>query len=150
MKVVLRSDVEGVGYKGDIVDISDGFAQNRLIPQGLAFKATSGAEREAERMRKSRELKAVEERSVAEEMAARLAEKPITIRMNAGEGGKLFGSVTSTDIASALETQASITIDRKDLQLSDNIKEIGTYEVFARPHPDVEFPITIEVVADSE
>jgi len=150
VKVVLRSDVEGVGYKGDIVDISDGFAQNRLIPQGLAFKATSGAEREAERMRKSRELKAVEERSVAEEMAARLAEKPITIRMNAGEGGKLFGSVTSTDIASALETQASITIDRKDLQLSDNIKEIGTYEVFARPHPDVEFPITIEVVADSE
>ena len=150
MKVVLRSDVEGVGYKGDIVDISDGFAQNRLIPQGLAFKATSGAEREAERMRKSRELKAVEERSVAEEMAARLAEKPITIRMNAGEGGKLFGSVTSTDIASALETQASITIDRKDLQLSDNIKEIGTFEVLARPHPDVEFPITIEVVADSE
>lgn len=150
MKVVLRSDVEGVGYKGDIVDISDGFAQNRLIPQGLAFKATSGAEREAERMRKSRELKAVEERSVAEEMAARLAEKPITIRMNAGEGGKLFGSVTSTDIANALETQASITIDRKDLQLSDNIKEIGTFEVLARPHPDVEFPITIEVVADSE
>jgi len=150
VKVVLRSDVEGVGYKGDIVDISDGFAQNRLIPQGLAFKATSGAEREAERMRKSRELKAVEERSVAEEMAARLAEKPITIRMNAGEGGKLFGSVTSTDIASALETQASITIDRKDLQLSDNIKEIGTFEVLARPHPDVEFPITIEVVADSE
>ena len=71
MKVVLRTDVEGVGHKGDIVDISDGFAQNKLIPKGLAFKATSGAEREAERMRKSRELKAAEERSVAEEMAAR-------------------------------------------------------------------------------
>mgnify|MGYP001158684938 CR=1 FL=1 len=150
MKVVLRSDVEGVGHKGDIVDISDGFAQNRLIPQGLAFKATPGAEREAERMRKSRELKAVEERSVAEEMATRLSEKPLTISMNAGEGGKLFGSVTSSDIVSALESQAHVTLNRKDLQLSDNIKEIGTYEILARPHPDVEFPITIEVVADSE
>ena len=150
MKVVVRTDVEGVGFKGDIVDISDGFAQNRLIPQGLAFKATSGAEREAERMRKSRELKVVEERSVAEEMATRLAEKTLTISMNAGEGGKLFGSVTSTDIVSALESQANVTLDRKDLQLSDNIKELGTHEVLARPHPDVEFPITIEVVADSE
>ncbi|MDG2300959.1 MAG: 50S ribosomal protein L9 [Acidimicrobiales bacterium] len=150
MKVVLRTDVEGVGYKGDIVEAADGFAQNMLIPKGLAFKATSGAEREAERMRNSRELKAAEERSVAEEMAARLTDKPITISMNAGEGGKLFGSVTTSDIASALEAQANITIDRKDLQLSDNIKEIGTHEVVARPHPDVEFPITIEVVVDSE
>ena len=150
MKVVLRSDVEGVGYKGDIVDISDGFAQNRLIPQGLAFKASPGAEREAERMRKSRELKAVEERSVAEEMATRLSESPLTISMNAGEGGKLFGSVTTADIVAALEEQVNVTLDRKVLQLSDSIKEIGTYEVVARPHPDVEFSITVEVVADSE
>ncbi|MBN39771.1 MAG: 50S ribosomal protein L9 [Acidimicrobiaceae bacterium] len=150
MKVVLRTDVEGVGYKGDIVDISDGFAQNKLIPKGLAFKATAGAQREAERMRKSRELKAAEERSVAEEIASRLTEKSITISMNAGEGGKLFGSVTTSDIANALETQANVTLDRKDLQLSETIKEIGTYEVMARPHPDVEFSVTIEVVADSE
>ena len=150
MKVVLRTDVEGVGHKGDIVDISDGFAQNKLIPKGLAFKATSGAEREAERMRKSRELKAAEERSVAEEIAARLTEKSITIAMNAGEGGKLFGSVTTSDIASALENQANVTLDRKDLHLAETIKEIGTYEVMARPHPDVEFSVTIEVVADSE
>ena len=92
----------------------------------------------------------MEDRSVAEEMATRLAEKTLTISMNAGEGGKLFGSVTSTDIVSALESQANVTLDRKDLQLSDNIKELGTHEVLARPHPDVEFPITIEVVADSE
>ena len=150
MKVVLRSDVEGLGYKGDIVDISDGFAQNRLIPRGLAFKATPGAEREAERMRKSRELKAVEERAVVEEMATRLSESPITISMNAGEGGKLFGSVTTADIVAALEEQVNVTLDRKNLQLSDSIKEIGTYEVVARPHPDVEFSISVEVVADSE
>ena len=101
-------------------------------------------------MRNSRELKAAEERSVAEEMASRLTEKSITIGMNAGEGGKLFGSVTTSDIATALETQANVTLDRKDLNLSETIKEIGTYEVMARPHPDVEFAITIEVVADSE
>ena len=150
MKVVLRTDVEGVGYKGDIVDISDGFAQNKLIPKGLAFKASVGAEREAERMRKSRELKAAEERSVAEEIASRLTEKSITISMNAGEGGKLFGSVTTSDIATALQGQANVTLDRKNLQLSETIKEIGTYEVMAQPHPDVEFSVTIEVVADSE
>ena len=85
MKVVLRADVDGLGYKGDIVSISDGYAQNKLIPQGLAFKATAGAEKEAEKMRKSRELRASEEKAMAEEMATRMENEALSITVNAGE-----------------------------------------------------------------
>ena len=150
MKVVLRNDVAGIGHKGDIVNIADGYAQNKLIPEGLAYKATHGSEQDAERMRKSRELKAVEERSVVEEMAARVEGKSISISMNAGEGGKLFGSVSTADIATALAEQVHVTVDRKTIELDENIKEIGTYEILVQPHPEVKFTITIEVIADSE
>ena len=112
MKVVLRNDVEGLGYKGDIVTISDGYAQNKLIPQGLAFKATAGAEREAEKMRQARELRASEEKAVAEEMASRMENETLSITVNAGEGGKLFGSVSAADISDALSSQKNITIDK--------------------------------------
>lgn len=104
MKVVLRADVDGLGFKGDIVSISDGYAQNKLIPQGLAFKATAGAE-EAEKMRQSRELRASEEKAMAEEMATRMENESLSITVNAGEGGKLFGSVSATDISEALSGQ---------------------------------------------
>ena len=149
MKVVLRNDVEGLGYKGDIVTISDGYAQNKLIPQGLAFKATAGAEREAEKMRQARELRASEEKAVAEEMASRMENETLTIAMNAGEGGKLFGSVSATDISEALSDQKNITIDKKLIKIAESIKEIGTYQVDVKPHPDVEFTISLDVVTET-
>ena len=149
MKVVLRNDVEGLGYKGDIVTISDGYAQNKLIPQGLAFKATAGAEREAEKMRQARELRASEEKAVAEEMASRMENETLTIAMNAGEGGKLFGSVSATDISEALSDQKNITIDKKLITIAESIKEIGTYQVDVKPHPDVEFTISLDVVTET-
>ena len=110
MKVVLRTDVDGLGYKGDIVSISDGYAQNKLIPQGLAYLATAGAEKEAEKMRQARELRASEEKAMAEEMASRMENETLTIAMNAGEGGKLFGSVSATDISEALSDQKNIKV----------------------------------------
>ena len=148
MKVVLREDVSGVGHKGDVVNISDGFAQNKLIPQGMAFKATAGAERDAENMRKSREVKASEEKAEAEEMASRMQGETLSIEMKAGEGGKLFGSVSATDISAALSDQKNITIDRKAIEISDSIKEVGTYSVTVKPHPDVEFTISVAVIAE--
>ena len=147
MKVVLRADVDGVGKKGDIVDVADGYGRNKLIPQGLALKATKGAERQAEAMRRSRELRDAAERSVAEEMATRLVNRPITIAAKAGDAGKLFGSVTSSDIVRALEEQANVAIDRRALSLDETIKELGSHMVMAKVHADVEFPITVEVVA---
>ena len=149
MKVVLRTDVDGLGYKGDIVLISDGYAQNKLIPQGLAYLATAGAEKEAEKMRQARELRASEEKAMAEEMASRMESETLTIAMNAGEGGKLFGSVSATDISEALSDQKNITIDKKLITIAESIKEIGTYQVDVKPHPDVEFTISLDVVTET-
>ena len=149
MKVVLRTDVDGLGYKGDIVSISDGYAQNKLIPQGLAYLATAGAEKEAEKMRQARELRASEEKAMAEEMASRMENETLTIAMNAGEGGKLFGSVSATDIGEALSDQKNITIDKKLITIAESIKEIGTYQVDVKPHPDVEFTISLDVVTET-
>ena len=149
MKVVLRTDVDGLGYKGDIVSISDGYAQNKLIPQGLAYLATAGAEKEAEKMRQARELRASEEKAMAEEMASRMENETLTIAMNAGEGGKLFGSVSATDISEALSDQNNITIDKKLITIAESIKEIGTYQVDVKPHPDVEFTISLDVVTET-
>ncbi len=148
MRVVLRTDVDGLGKKGDVVDVADGHARNRLIPKGLALKATPGAERQAEAMRRGRELVDARERADAEEMAARVADKLITIAARAGEGGKLFGSVTTADVARALEEQAHVVIDRRVLEADDAIKELGTHTVTAKVHPEVHFPITVEVIAD--
>ena len=149
MKVVLRTDVDGLGYKGDIVSISDGYAQNKLIPQGLSYLATVGAEKEAEKMRQARELRASEEKAMAEEMASRMENETLTIAMNAGEGGKLFGSVSATDISEALSDQKNITIDKKLITIAESIKEIGTYQVDVKPHPDVEFTISLDVVTET-
>ena len=149
MKVVLRTDVDGLGYKGDIVSISDGYAQNKLIPQGLAYLATAGAEKEAKKMRQARELRASEEKAMAEEMASRMENETLTIAMNAGEGGKLFGSVSATDISEALSDQKNITIDKKLITIAESIKEIGTYQVDVKPHPDVEFTISLDVVTET-
>ena len=103
MKVILRADVDGVGHKGDVVEVADGHGRNMLIPRGLALKATPGAERQAGAMRRTRELSDAQDRSAAEEMASRLVNHRITIAARAGEGGKLFGSVTTSDVARAIE-----------------------------------------------
>lgn len=147
MKVILRADVDGVGKKGDVVEVADGHGRNLLIPRGLALKATAGAERQAEAMRRSREISDAAARSEAEEMATRLVGMTITIAARAGDGGKLFGSVTTTDVATAVEEQAKVILDRRALD-AEPIKELGTHMVTAKVHTDVQFPITVEVISD--
>ncbi|MGI9624104.1 MAG: 50S ribosomal protein L9 [Acidimicrobiales bacterium] len=146
MRVILRADVDGVGKKGDVVDVADGHGRNLLIPKGLALKATPGAERQAEGMRRSRELTDAAVRSDAAEMAERLSNATITIGARAGEGGKLFGSVTTSDVANAVHEQAHVVIDRRALSTDESIKDLGSHTVKARVHPEVEFDITVEVV----
>lgn len=150
MKVILRADVEGVGKKGDVLDVADGYGRNLLIPRGLALKATAGAERQAEGMRRSRELKNAAERAVSEEMASRLVGTPIVIAARAGEAGKLFGSVTTADVVRAVEEQTNVTLDRRMLSVDEAIKELGSHQVTVKAHAEVQFPLTVEVVADAE
>jgi large subunit ribosomal protein L9 len=147
MKLVLRSDIDNVGKKGDIVDVSAGYGRNYLLRRGLAFTATEGATAQATAMRRSRDLNDAKERSAGEEVARVLVPKVITITAKAGTEGRLFGSVTSADIVDAIAAQAGIDLDRRKLHLAEPIKTLGTHEVPARLHPEVEFAITVEVVA---
>jgi large subunit ribosomal protein L9 len=147
MKVVLRSDVDQIGKKGDIVDVADGYARNFLVPKGLAFRATAGVEAQATAMRRGRDLRDASDRSAAEEVAKALVPRIIGISARAGAEGKLFGSVTTTEIAEAVAAQTGIEIDRRKLHLDEPIKTLGQHLVPAKLHADVEFPITVEIVA---
>jgi large subunit ribosomal protein L9 len=145
VKVILRSDVSGVGKKGDIVDVADGHARNFLIPRGLALKSSGGAETQAVAMRRSRDLKDSADREAAETIATRLVPQTINIAARAGAEGKLFGSVTAVDIVDAVQAQTGIELDRRKLHMPDPIREVGSHRVTVKLHSDVEFPVTLEV-----
>jgi len=146
VRVVLRTDVDGVGKKGDILDVADGFARNFLIPKGRAIKATDGVEAQAAAMRRSRDLKDAKDREGAETVARRLVPMVIRIPARAGSEGRLFGSITAQDVVTAVFDQAGVELDRRRLHLDEPIKTVGTHEVPVRLHPDVQFRVTIEVV----
>ncbi len=145
MRLILSDDVDGLGRTGDVVDVSAGYARNYLVPKGLAMKATADAEVAAESTRKTRAAKHAADRSDAEEVASRLVPTVIEISARAGEGERLFGSVSSADVVSAIEEQTGIVIERKQIDITDAIKTIGQHMVMAKLHPEVEFPVTIEV-----
>ncbi|MGY6500802.1 MAG: 50S ribosomal protein L9 [Acidimicrobiales bacterium] len=147
MKVILRSDVDGLGNRGDICDVADGYARNFLMPKGLAMKASRGAERQAESMRRARDVKDSAARSAAQDIASKLVPTVITMSAKAGGEGKLFGSITTTDVAEAIVEQTGIEIDRRQLHIDDAIKTTGTHMVTAKLHAEVEFPVTVEVTA---
>lgn len=147
MRLILRSDVDGVGKKGDVVEVTNGYGRNFLLPRGLAFPASPGAQAQAESMRRSRDIKDAADRAAAEEVAKGLVSSPITISAKVGTDDRLFGSVTTTEIAEAIAAQTGVVIDRKQLRLAEPIKTAGTHTVPAKLHADVEFPVTVEVVA---
>jgi large subunit ribosomal protein L9 len=147
MKVILRTDVTDLGKRGDILDVADGYARNYLVPKGMAIKASTGATAQAQAMRRARDLRDAQDRSAAEEIAKTLVSKVVTIGARAGTEGRLFGSVTSADVAAAIEDQTNVQIDRKQLRLDEPLKTLGTHVVPVKLHADVEFPVTVEVVA---
>lgn len=146
MRIILRSDRKGLGKRGDIVEVADGHARNFLFPKGHALKASDGAVSQAAAMRRARDLRDAQDRESGQTVAKTLVAKTIIITSKSGTGGKLFGSVTTADVAAAIEAQTSIVIDRKKLHM-DQIKTLGTHSVIAKLHADVEFPVTVEVVA---
>ena len=148
MRVVLRSDLDHVGKRGDIVDVSDGYARNYLLPKGYAIAATAGVTNQANSMRRARDLKDAKDREAAELVARTLVPMVIRIPARAGSGdqAKLFGSITTSDVAEAVAEQAKITLDRRRLHLDEPIKTLGVHEVPVKLHSDVEFRVTVEVV----
>jgi len=147
MKVLLRDDVAGVGRRGDIVKVAGGFARNFLLPEGRAIVASDGIEGQAQQMRRGRDLREAQDRSVAEAQATVLAGAVIPISARAASGGRLFGSIGPADVVDAIKSAKGVEVDRKHVVLPDHIKEIGTFEVTVELFRDVSTIITVEVTA---
>jgi len=145
MKVVMREDVSGVGKKGDIVEVADGYARNFLIPRGRAFRASDGVVNQAAAMRRSRDQKDARDRAAAETVARELVAAVIRIPAKAGTEGRLFGSVTPADVVEAVQAQSGVELDRRRLEM-EPIKTLGVHEVPVRLHPEVQFRVSVEVV----
>jgi len=148
MKIILRGDVEGLGRKGEIMDVADGYFRNFLAPKGLALKATAGAEHQAEAMRRTAALRDAASKADAEEIATTLVPRTITIAAKAGDGGRLFGSVGPAEIVGAVDAQAGVSIDRRTLDLESPIKDLGEHTVMCELHPEVAFPISVSVIEE--
>ena len=147
MKVLLYADIDRLGWLGDVVDVKDGYARNYLLPQGFAYKATAANLRRHEEEREHLVKRSMRDREQAEKVAERLAGVSVTLKVKAGEEGRLFGSVTSTDIANSLAEQ-SIEIDRHIIRLAEPIKQLGMYKVPIRLHAEVQPEISVWVVAE--
>lgn len=148
MLVILKKNVKGTGKAGDIVKVSDGFANNRLIPAGLAVPATNQNVKSAEKQKAFIEKKNAEEKAAAEATAKKLESKTVTIKTRVGDNGKLFGSITSMDIADAIQKQVGNKIDKKKIVLSKPIKVIGEHTVEVKLYPEVS--ATVKVVISEE
>ena len=144
MKVILRADVQGLGKRGDIVEVKDGFGRNYLLPRSLAITATPGAVGQAQAMRRARDLRDAQDREAAQEIARTLVTRTITITAKAGTEGRLFGSVTAGDVVDAIAAQTSVQLEKRQVRL-DPIKTVGSHSVAIKLHADVEFPVSLEI-----
>jgi large subunit ribosomal protein L9 len=150
VKIILSNDVEALGKKGDVVVVKDGYARNFLMPKGLAIPASRGALKQAELMQKARLDRDEKAKAEAAAKVAHLASSPVYISARAGEGGRLFGSVTNADIARAVLDQLEEDIDRRDVRMDDAIRSLGTHQIEVKLHEEVNALITVEVIAHEE
>jgi large subunit ribosomal protein L9 len=150
VKVILANDVEKLGLKGDVVTVADGYARNYLVPKGLALVATKGSLRQAEMMTRARREKEQRDKEAAASRVASLGASPVYISARAGEEGRLFGSVTKSDVARAIEEQLGEAVDRHLVRLDDPIRSLGTHQVEVHLHEEVNALVTVEVIAHEE
>ncbi len=146
MKVILLQDVKGQGKKGDIINTSDGYARNFLIPKGLAKEATAGSLNEAETKKANEARKKQLEKEAALKEKEKIDALTITITTTAGAGGKLFGAVTNKDIQEVLEKTEGITLDKKQIIVKDTIKVVGLHTVEVKLYPEVAAKLKVNVV----
>lgn len=146
MKLILTSDVNELGQRGDVVDVADGYARNYLLPRSFAVKATPGAVERAEAVREARieaDRKAKEE---AETIATQLVGSRVVIAAQAGDEGQLYGSVGVADVVEGIKRFTGIELTKNQVELANPIKAIGLHEIQIKAHPEVEFPLTLDVI----
>jgi len=147
MKVLLRSDVKGVGRRGDIVDVKKGYFRNFLLPTGAGLEANVAMETQAASMRKARDLRDAQSRTAAETQRDVIEKATVTVAARAGANGRLFGSVTESDIVNAVRTATNISLDRHMISMDEHLKELGSATVSATLFDGVVATITVQVVA---
>ena len=145
MKVILLKDVKGTGVKGDVVNISDGYARNFLFPKGLAVEATKSNLNELKNKERAQQKRIEQEKQEARELAKKISDITLVIKAKSGENGKLFGSVTNKEIAQELKKQHNITIDRKKIVLDEPIKQLGQMELEVKLYPEISGKLTVKV-----
>ena len=148
MIVILNKDVKGTGKAGDVVKVSDGYARNMLIPKGLATEATQGNIRHLEKQKAIAAEKKAEEKAAAKKQAEKIGKLTVTIKTKAGDGGEIFGSITSKDIAEGLKSQHGIEVDKKKIQLSSPIKQTGEMSVDIKLYSEVSAELKVKVEAE--
>lgn len=147
-EVILLDDVDGLGDTGEIVKVADGYARNFLLPRKLATAVNAGTRRQVEKRKVIAEVKRAQLRTAAEELAAKVKAATVTIKVKTGADGKLFGSVTTGDIADALKAQAGIAVERKQVELPHGIKELGDHAVSIRLYKEVHGELKVSVVQE--
>ena len=146
MKVILQQEVKKLGKKGEILEVSEGYARNFLLPQKLAIPATNLNVNNASQQKASEERKVQRAIDEANVMAAQMSKVEVTIPVKSGEGGKLFGSVTSKDIADALLSQHKVELDKRKIDVKDALKAVGTYPVSIKLHPEISAKIQVHII----
>ena len=146
MKLILTSDVDDLGKRGDVVDVADGYARNFLLPRKHAIKANEGALRQAEAIREARIEAELRAKELAEAIATQLVGSRVVIAAQAGDEGQLYGSVGVTDIVEGINRFTGVELERNQVELEEPIKAIGLHEIQVKLHTDVEFPLTLDVI----
>lgn len=148
MKIILLEDVKTLGKKGDVVEVSDGYARNAILPKKLGVEATSKNLNDLKLQNQHAEKVAAENLENAEELARVVEKQKVVMKVKTGEGGKIFGSVSTKEISQAAKEQTGLDLDKKKMQLTDAIKALGTYEVPVKLHAKVTAKLTVQVVEE--
>ena len=150
MEVLLKQDVKGVGHAGDIKKVASGYARNFLIPQGLAAPANKGATKQAQQIKSAAERRHERERANAASLAERINSTSVTFKARAAETGRLFGSITASDIAEALEKRLGVEIHKRQIDLEHPLRDLGSHQVAVRLMPDVVPNVTVLIEAEGD
>ena len=145
MKIILTNEVSGLGNAGDVVEVRDGYARNYLVPRGLAMRWTKGGEKDVEQIRRARKIHEIATIEQANEVKAKIEDVQVRLKVRAGNGGRLFGSVTPADIATAVKDAGGPEVDKRRVELGAPVKTLGSHKVSVRLHPEVLASFDIEV-----
>ena len=147
MKIILTNEVSGLGAAGDVVEVKDGYARNYLVPRGFAIRWTKGGEKDVEQIRRARKIREIATIEQANEVKGRLEGLRVSLKVRAGDQGRLFGSVTPADIAEAVKASGGPDVDKRRIELGSPIKSLGAHQVSVRLHPEVAASVDVEVAA---